>query len=94
MCIVIWWGDYDSEVATQADLAARLGGADALIRGYGESYDPEVCLCPIEVAETLTAAGLTFKRDDWGDWLVTTTAPPETASVDPKERGQPNQETP
>ena len=59
MCQSIAWGD--EELTTQGDLAAEIPPDRWLHKPeYQERarrYDPDTCLCPVDVRATLEAAG-------------------------------------
>lgn len=50
----------EREFGTQGELAAALGGAQHLVFPEGHSFEPEVCLCPVDTKATAERLGYSF----------------------------------
>ena len=83
MCIMVWADQRDIEC--QSDFAAFVGvdverlPLNPLTDDKGPIYTPQFldgkhCLCPIDIEMALTRAGLKWRRDDTGDYIVDTKA--------------------
>lgn len=70
------------EYSTPRKLAVLLGGEEKLVWQDANPFTPwpdgkdwkdlDLCLCPVELAKTLSAAGFVYRRgDDPMEWFVT-----------------------
>jgi len=73
MCVTVWTPE-GVELDSQGQLFAliRKQKPDAvLLSAHGGGFDRRSCLCTIDVAGTLEAAGMAYEIDgQWGDYRV------------------------
>jgi hypothetical protein len=70
MCVAINWKG--ERVATQKELTDKVG-RDIVESALGDSpYEPEVCLCPVDVPTVLKKAGVGWVRSILPEYKVGT----------------------
>jgi hypothetical protein len=71
MCDIIYRGNEEIIAENQKQLADFVG-IDNLVfaKHFKQIYDAEACLCSIDIAVTLTKAGIKFTDDGCMEWTI------------------------
>lgn len=81
MCTTVWGKD-GSEYGTQYEFSKLVGVAvkrlplfrshDGVVNYTEQSLVGRSCLCPVDAAKAMNDAGIKWKREDTGDYVIET----------------------